>query len=81
MRCWINISPPAATTAVSAREEGAAAAAKGEFKPEEADHRLSASRPTRPVYTSASRLCLQLAHIFVLLRLNSSDVYFASLEL
>lgn len=51
------------------------------LRPEKADHRLSASTPSRPVYTSASRLCLRLAHIFVLLRLNSSDVYFASLEL
>jgi len=36
---------------------------------------------TRPVYTSASRPCLRLAHIFVLPRLNSSDVCFAPLEL
>lgn len=73
----LNISSPAAATAVSAREGVAAVAVKESNR----KRPTTVSRPTRPVYTSASRLCLQLAHIFVLLCLNSSDVYFASLEL
>lgn len=81
------------TAAVSAGEGGGGGGAVRWWRGREEGYEPEAPRPqtvrlwtnsaigTRPVYTSASRPCLQLAHIFVLPRLNSSDVYFASLEL